>query len=112
MLTGVKRPLKCDEKANNRVEFTVQRRYKSAVTNATVSEAGSCRRHWPVRRPLLTLSRGDSLRRRRMRFFTVVFAAIEAASRMTRSFIGRARVGVLRQGGTSPLSTSISWEAL
>ena len=52
------------------------------------------------------------MRRRRMRFFTVVFAAIEAASRMTRSFIGRARVGVLRQGGTSPLSTSISWEAL
>jgi hypothetical protein len=47
-----------------------------------------------------------------MRFSTVVFAAIEAAYRMTRSFIGRARTGVLRQGGTSPLSTSISWEAL
>jgi hypothetical protein len=47
-----------------------------------------------------------------MWFCTVVFAASEAASRMTRSFIGGARVGVLRQGGTSPLSTSISWEAL
>ena len=43
---------------------------------------------------------------------TVVFAAVSADCRLTRSFTGRVYAGAPRRGGPSPLSTSISQEAL